>query len=117
MTADGVSAPGDMHMADFRSFKTAQRRPAAPMQPVIDPAGWSPVELEYVASLSYRITERDADELAEGVAAVKLKGVAAVDVNRADFPLESFGDVLTDVRRELMDGRGIVMMQDFPLDR
>jgi hypothetical protein len=104
-------------MADFRSFKTAQRRPAAPMQPVIDPAGWSPADLEDVGSWSYRITERDADELAEGVAAVKRKGVAAVDVSRADFPLASFGDVLTDVRRELMDGRGIVMMQDFPLDR
>jgi hypothetical protein len=106
-----------MHMADFRSFKTAQRRPAGPMQPVVDPAGWSPADLKDVGSWSYRITERDADELTEGVAVVKRKGVTAVDVSRDDFPLASFGDLLTDVRRELMDGRGIVMMQDFPLDR
>jgi len=29
-------------MGDFRSFKTATRRPAMPMQPLADPAGWSP---------------------------------------------------------------------------
>jgi Taurine catabolism dioxygenase TauD, TfdA family len=104
-------------MGDFRSFKTARRRPAEPMQPVVDPAGWSPADLRDLASWCYRITERDADDLADGIAAVRRKGVATVDVSREDFPLKSFGDVLADVRRELMDGRGIVMMQDFPLDR
>src|SRR5207245_2809654 len=43
--------------------------------------------------------------------------VAIVDIKRESFPLTAFGDVLTDVRRELLDGRGIVMMQNFPLDR
>ena len=28
-------------MADFRSFKTARREPAAPMKPLVDPAGWT----------------------------------------------------------------------------
>ena len=32
-------------------------------------------------------------------------------------PWAHFGDVLADVRRELMDGRGIVMLQNFPIDR
>jgi hypothetical protein len=51
------------------------------------------------------------------VAAVRREGVALVDIAREHFPLRAFGDVLADVRRELMDGRGIVMMRDFPLDR
>jgi Taurine catabolism dioxygenase TauD, TfdA family len=104
-------------MGDFRSFKTATRRPAEPMQPVADPAAWSPDTLKDVSSWSYKITERDADELADGIAAARRKGVAVVDVSRESFPLKAFGEVLLDVRRELMDGRGIVMMQDFPLDR
>ena len=104
-------------MADFRSFKTNMRRHAAPMQPVIDPADWSPESLKDVANWSYRISDRDADELAAGVAAVRRAGVAIVDLKRESFPLKAFGDVLTDVRRELLDGRGIVMMQNFPLDR
>ncbi len=104
-------------MGDFRSFKTAQRQPAQPMKPVVDPAAWSPDDLRNVASWSYRITDKDADELAAGVAVVRKAGVAAVDVTRESFPLGGFGEVLRDVRHELMDGRGLVMMQNFPLDR
>ena len=104
-------------MGDFRSFRTAKRQPGQAMQPVVDPAGWSAESLKDVASWSYRITERDADELADGIAAVRRSGVAIVDVGREDFPLRAFGEVLDDVRRELMDGRGIVMMRDFPCDR
>jgi hypothetical protein len=104
-------------MNDFRSFKTARRAPAEPMQPVVDPAAWSPDALKEVARWSYRITEQDADDLAQGVAAVRRNGVPVVDVSRESFPLNAFGEVLADVRRELMDGRGIVMMQNFPLDR
>ena len=36
-------------MADFRSFKTARRLPAEPMQPVVDPAGWAPEPVEECA--------------------------------------------------------------------
>src|SRR4029077_6493142 len=104
-------------MADFRSFKTARRLPAKAMEPVVDPAGWDAQLLADVPPWSYAITDRDADELAQGVAAVRRRGVATVDVAQEDFPLAAFGVVLADVRRELMDGRGIVMMQGFPLDR
>jgi Taurine catabolism dioxygenase TauD, TfdA family len=104
-------------MGDFRSFKTTGRLPAEPMRPVVDPADWSPESLKDVASWSYRLSDRDADELADGIKTVRRAGVAIVDIERACFPLKSFGDVLIDVRRELMDGRGIVMMQNFPLDR
>jgi Taurine catabolism dioxygenase TauD, TfdA family len=83
---------------------------------VVDPADWSPEGLKDVASWSYRISDRDAEELAAGIAAVRRSDVAIVDIKRVSFPLRAFGDVLTDVRRELLDGRGIVMMQNFPLD-
>lgn len=104
-------------MADFRSFKTAQREAAAPMKPLVDPAGWTADDLRDVSRWSYRITAGDADELEAAVAAVRRRGVAMVDIRKEDFPLAAFAEVLTDVRRELMDGRGIVMMQGFPLDR
>jgi Taurine catabolism dioxygenase TauD, TfdA family len=104
-------------MGDFRSFKTARRLPAKAMEPAVDPAAWAPDDLKDVSAWSYKISSRDADELAAGVAAVRRAGVATVDVCRENFPLQHFGEVLADVRHELMDGRGIVMMQDFPVDR
>jgi hypothetical protein len=87
------------------------------MNPVVDPAGWSADALKDVSSWSYKITDADGDELEAAVAAVRRKGVSMVDIEKGDFPLKGFADVLTDVRRELLDGRGIVMMQDFPLGR
>ncbi len=104
-------------MSDFRSFKTATRRPAEPMKPVADPAGWTAESLKDVSRWSYKITAADSDELEAAVASVRRNGEAMVDIKKDDFPLKGFAEVLADVRRELMDGRGIVMMQDFPLDR
>ncbi|MPZ37854.1 MAG: TauD/TfdA family dioxygenase [Rhizobiales bacterium] len=104
-------------MGDFRSFKTARREPATVMRPIIDPAGWTADELKDVSSWSYRITSADADDLEAAVVAVRSRGVAMVDIRKDDFLLGVFADVLADVRHELMDGRGIVMMHDFPFDR
>lgn len=104
-------------MGDFRSFQSSRRGVANPMEPVVDPAGWSPEQLRDVAGWSYRIGEREADELAAGIAAVRRNGIPIVEVARENFPLAGFADILADVRRELMDGRGIVMLQHFPVER
>jgi Taurine catabolism dioxygenase TauD, TfdA family len=102
---------------NFRTFHKARRVPAAPLQPVVDPAGWSPGDLGPVETWSYRITERDIGELSDAVASVRRNRIPIEGVARDNFPLKSFADVLTDVRRELIDGRGIVMLQNFPIDR
>src|SRR3954463_9513789 len=95
----------------------AQRLPAAPMQPVIDPAGWAAEDLGPVASWSYRLSTRDVGELADAVESVQRQGIAIEAVNRDNFPLRELGDVLADIKRELTDGRGLVMIQGFPVDR
>jgi hypothetical protein len=101
---------------DFRSYLEARRQPARPLDPVVDPAGWLANELENLATWSYRITSSDIAELKDAVTAFKRTGRPIVEVTRDNFPLGAFGDTLADVRRELMDGRGIVMMRGFPVD-
>jgi hypothetical protein len=104
-------------MADFRSFKTAKRKPAKAMEHVDDPAAWTPDALKDVETFSYHLNERDADELESATAAFRRHGVPIEEVRRDNFPLHDFADVLADVRRELMDGRGMVMLRNFPLAR
>jgi hypothetical protein len=104
-------------MGDFRTFSRFQRRPASAMQPVVDPAGWTEADLADVDTWSYRISDADAAELEAGIDAVRRAGVALVDIERGNFPLGRFGETLADVRRELLDGRGIVMLRDFPVAR
>ena len=104
-------------MADFRSFLRSKRLPAEAMRPVIDPAAWTPDTLGSIDDFSYAITDRDADELVAGVAAFRRDGAPIETVSRENFPLQRFADVLADVRRELIDGRGLVMLRNFPLQR
>jgi hypothetical protein len=102
-------------VGDFRSFQMNHRLPAQPMRPVVDPAGWSPEALRDVSDWSYKITQSDVSELKDGIADVRRRGVPIVEVARENFPLKGFADILADVKRELTDGRGIVMLQDFPV--
>jgi Taurine catabolism dioxygenase TauD, TfdA family len=104
-------------MADFRSFKRSKRVPAKPMEPVIDQAAWTAESLGSVDEFSYVLTDRDADELAAGVAAFRRHGVPIEEVSRDKFPLQGFAETLADVRSELIDGRGLVMLRNFPIDR
>jgi hypothetical protein len=104
-------------MADFRTFHRTRRVPAVPMQPVIDPAAWEPSSLGPVEDWAYRITDADQDELVAAVADFRKRGLALPEVSKDNFPLPTLKAVLADIRMELIDGRGIVMMQDFPVDR
>lgn len=104
-------------MGEFRSFLRSGRLPAEAMQPVIDPAAWTPETLGRLDDFSYAITDRDADELASAVTAFRRHGAPIEEVSRDNFPLDRFADVLADVRRELIDGRGLVMLRNFPLQR
>jgi hypothetical protein len=104
-------------MTGFRTFKTATREPARPMAPVVDPAGWEADSLGPVDDWSYEITPKDQEELVRAVVTFKDKGRPLVDVDRASFPLDGLAGTLADVRRELIDGRGIVMIRNFPIDR
>jgi len=104
-------------MQSFRSFNDTKRVPARIMEPVIDPAGWSADSLRDVASWSYHITDADSAELIEATESIRRNAIALEAINRENFRLGPFGAILHDVRRELLDGRGIVMLQNFPTER
>jgi hypothetical protein len=104
-------------MAVFRTFQNAQRLPAEAMAKVVDPADWTAGELGPVDDWSYLIGDADANDLVAGVESFRRTGLPLVSVERDNFPLGAFADVLHDVRQELLDGRGIVMIKNFPVDR
>src|SRR4051812_35920741 len=85
-----------------------------PMQRIVAPTAWTPDDLRDVASWSYRLTEGERTELIAATEAVK--GIALENVSRANFKLSGLAKVMAHVRRDLLEGRGIVMLQDFPVD-
>src|SRR5829696_8813821 len=91
------------------------KRPIKAMQPIAAPTAWTPQDLREVASWSYRLIERDRAELIAATEAVK--GIALQEVSRANFKLSGLAQVMADVRRDLLEGRGIVMLQNFPVEK
>jgi hypothetical protein len=87
------------------------------MEPVVDPAGWGATDLARLEDWSYRLSDDDCAEVIAAVRDVQRRGIAPESVTRETFPLGGFADILRDVRRELTDGRGMVMLQGFPVDR
>src|SRR5579872_7170336 len=104
-------------MTGFSSWREARRLPAVPMQPVVDPAGWTADALRDVSRWSYRFQESETEELVAAVAEVRRRGVGLVEIRREHFPLRRTAELLEEVRHELKDGRGIVMLRGFPLER
>lgn len=87
------------------------------MEPVLDPAGWSPESLDDAEGWSYQLTGADSAELIEATQSIKRNAIAPEEVCHTNFPLRAFAEILRDVRRELLDGRGIVMLQNFPVEQ
>ena len=104
-------------MGDFRSFKHAHRLPAKAMEPIVAPIAWSAKDLRDVGSWSYALSEQDRAELIEATEAARRQGIALEAVSRDNFRLSTLAEILADVRRELLEGRGIVMLQNFPVER
>jgi hypothetical protein len=104
-------------MPTFCTYQTARRLPAVPMQPLVDPAGWDPDELRDVDRWCYSFSTAEQDEIIEAVAATRRAGVPLADITRETFKLTSLAPLMEDVRRELLDGRGVVRLRDFPVAR
>jgi hypothetical protein len=104
-------------MSQFQTFYRSKREPARPMFPVVDPAGWAPEALGDVGSWSYALSDDDVKELIAATKRAQRDGIAPEHVNQENFRLEAFANTLRDVRMELSNGRGIVMLQNFPVQQ
>ena len=105
-------------MNAFHTFKQVARVPARAMAPVIDPAGWQADAIGDVDELSYHLSRQDQDALIDATDRVRAQGLAVEEVRRENFIIPGgFAGVLNDVKSELRDGRGIVMLRNFPVER
>ena len=93
----------------------AARQPAVPLQPVIDPAGWTAEEMGKTGDWVYQLSATETGEIAEAVEGVKKRGIPIIDIRREDFPLPSFGPALEEFRREILHGRGFKILRGVPV--
>jgi hypothetical protein len=94
----------------------AARAPAAPLQPVVDPAGWLPDDLAASGEFLFHLTAAHLDELDRCVRDIEERGLPIMEITRGDFPLPTLGPALAEIRREIFDGRGFVQIRGFPME-
>ena len=93
------------------------RKPAEPGKALVDPAEWYPGDLEDTEQWIYHLSAAETAEIDAGVAGVEERGLDIKDIRRDDFPLPTLGAALAEVRAELLDGRGLVLIRGLPVAR
>jgi hypothetical protein len=93
------------------------RRPAEPLAPVLDPAGWTNDEVSRADDWVHRISADEIGDLDRAVALVERRGLPIADVTRDDFALPVLAPTLAAIRDELLEGRGFALLRGVPVHR
>ncbi len=87
-----------------------------PPGPVEDPANWMGRDLQGRTDWQYHFTAEDLSDLDAALKHVKGENLDLIQIAKVDFPLPKFGPKLLEIRREVLEGRGFVLMRGFPVD-
>ena len=77
---------------------------------ITEPAAWTPADLTKDKSWDITLTQRQADELVDTLAAVKKTGAPLARIGKTDFPLPASRDVTEAIRHQLRAGRGFALV-------
>lgn len=95
---------------------TAKREPGVLGKPLVDPAEWYPADVEGKDHWIWQLSGAELDEINAAVAAIEADGLDLMDVTRENFPLPTLAANLAEMREELVDGRGFVLVRGLPVE-
>lgn len=105
-------------MPDDAAFQLSpNREPAEPMKPVVDPADWTGKDLEASDDWKYALTGADVAEIEAALAGVEARGLEIKDITLADFPLPNLDARLAALKEQLLQGRGLAMIEGMPVEK
>ena len=86
------------------------------MNPVVDPAGWFPKELEENKEWIFVLSQNECDEIQEAVASTEKRGLEIKQICRLDFLLsQGLSNRLEEIREECLNGRGLALLRGLPV--
>jgi hypothetical protein len=97
-------------------FRREHERPSR--EPVRGPAAWRGAELaQRPESWTRGLGAGEIEELEAACRAVRARGLALGEVRREDFPLPTLAPLARDWARELLQGRGFLLLRGLPVAR
>ena len=97
--------------------RTRTRKPAVPMQPVTDPAGWTSADMEASGNWHYELTEADLADLDRAIHKTLETTSDILTIRKSNFVLPHFGPTLEAFYHEIIQGQGFVQIRGFPVQR
>ncbi len=82
-----------------------------------DPAAWKSSDFTSEDDYSFDLEQRHVDALDQAVQKAHRDGLGLQDMQADHFRLPEIADDLADIRRELTDGRGLILLRGFPLEQ
>jgi hypothetical protein len=86
-------------------------------QPILGRAAWRGDELAASTDWIRILTTPELNELDAALRSVQGRGLAWRDMTQQDFPIPRLAVSLAEVRSELEDGRGVVLLRRIPVER
>jgi hypothetical protein len=91
---------------------------STPLRKLIEgPSAWIGAEMRgREAEWSYRLSPSEVAEIETALQSVRARGLDTADIRRDDFPLPTLGPALEELRDEVLNGRGFVLLRGMPVE-
>ena len=86
------------------------------LEPVDHPAAWKASDFKSLADITVTWDRRHIDAFEDAYAKIELAGLGLDDVEREHFAVPAIADDLADIYREIIDGRGLVLIDRLPVE-
>jgi hypothetical protein len=92
--------------------------PIAPVYrlPIDHPSTWKPADFNSPADYTIELTASQLSDLEHAIARVKAAGLGLDDLGREHFELPSLRPVIDEIRRQIENGRGFVVVRRLPVE-
>ncbi len=89
------------------------------LRPIAGPADWRAADLLAEDDWHRSLTEREVAALHDALEHTRRVNptLDLAPMTAADFPVGTFGETIADLRRRLIDGRGVMAWEAFPAER
>ena len=104
-------------MSATATDRTTQSRPLPIRKPIAGPSAWIGTEMRNRESeWTYRLSPSHVAEIEAALQAVRARVLDIADIRRDDFPLPTLGPALEQLRDEVLNGRGFVLLRGMPVE-
>ena len=92
-------------------------RTATTRKPITGPSAWNGADMRgRSAEWTYRLSPAEVAEIEDATRIIRGRGLDLATVRREDFPLPTLGPKLDQLRAEVLDGRGFVLLRGMPVE-